>query len=64
MQDLKKGDIIVFQEGDDVISREEVLARLEDIVFTRILYDEGAVGSLQAPQLIEDLITYGFKKEG
>lgn len=63
MQDLKKGDVIVFSEGSEEPVREEVLGRLEDIVFTRKLFPSGAVGSPLGPQLIEDLITYGFNKE-
>ena len=63
MQDLKAGDVIVFQEGQEEAVREEVLGRLENLVFTRRLFSTGAVGSPNGPQLIEDLITFGFNKE-
>lgn len=58
MEDLKKGDVIVWQD-----ERAEVLARLEDLLFTRKLYTNGSVGPVEGPQHIEDLTTYGWKKE-
>lgn len=62
VKDVKKGDIIFFR-GDGVTIREEVVARLEDIVFTRELFRSGAVGPLDKPVLIEDLSNYGFEVE-
>ena len=59
MDDLKKGDVIVWQD-----ERTEVLARLEGLVFTRRLYTNGSVGPVEGAHLIEDLATYGWKKEG
>lgn len=58
MENLKKGDIITFAD-----IRAEVMALIEGIVFTRRVYHNGKVGPLQQPDLIEDLIAYGYKKE-
>lgn len=55
MNDLKTGDVI-----SNGLILEQVLARLEDIVFTRNMLPNGAVGPLNKPQLIEDLIVHGF----
>ena len=60
MQNLERGDVIGFNDGK---AREEVMARLENIVWTRNILPSGAVSTLNKPQLIEDLATYGFVKE-
>lgn len=65
MEDLKTGDIIKFV-GDDqaaTVLREEILGRVDGILFTRSLYEGGSVSSINPPQLIEDLVTYGWEKE-
>ena len=58
MKDLKRGDVITANGA-----REEVLARLEDLVWTRPLNANGSFGHINDVQEIEDLITFGFTKE-
>ena len=60
MQDLQKGDVIVFNESD---IREIVLARLEDLVWTQKLFPSGAKSCVSPATEIEDLIAWGFTKE-
>lgn len=65
MDDLKTGDVIRFI-GDDVnetVLREEIMGRVDQVIFTRSLLKDGAVGSLNPAQLIEDYVTYGWTKE-
>lgn len=54
---LQKGDILTFGH-----KKMEVLAVLEGLTFTRDLTDD-IVGPIQGPLLIEDLKTFGWKKE-
>lgn len=61
MDDLKKGDIIRNEAGT---VREEILAVLEDLYFSRVIYDDCTKSTAMGPQLIEDGIKNGFKKEG
>jgi hypothetical protein len=65
MQDIKTGDVIRFVCDDEqkTILREEVMGRIDQIIFTRTLLNGGAVSSLHPALLIEDLVTYGWEKE-
>ena len=58
--DLQKGDIIVDSHG---LVREQVIARLENMIWTRVLEDDLMVGPPQGPTLIEALQSRGFRKE-
>lgn len=65
MQDIKVGDVITFTGDDEnnTVLREEVMGRIDQVVFTRSLLDKGATSSLHTPDLIEDLIAYGWELE-
>lgn len=58
MQDLKRGDFIVFHD-----LKEEVLARLEDLVWTQRITEKGGREPVSQAQEIEDLVNYGWKLE-
>lgn len=60
MNDLKKGDIITDNNKN---VREEVLAVLEDLVFTRVVYPNGTFGPAMGPTHIDDIKARGFDKE-
>lgn len=57
MQDLKKGDIIGFAD-----IRNEVLARIESVIFIRRVYGATAFGPVEM-STVDDLVTYGFELE-
>lgn len=62
MENISKGDIILFIGDDEpkTTIREEIVGRAGNVVFTRTLLENGAVSSINPPQLIEDLITFGW----
>jgi hypothetical protein len=60
MDDLKKGDYITNGNGR---VRELVLARLEDLIFTCVVYPDGTRSPAMGPNMIEDAIKNGFVKE-
>ena len=59
MENLRKGDIIIAHHG----ARYKVVARLEDLIWLRELLNKNAVGPIDGPDDIEDLIAWGFKVE-
>ena len=66
MENINTGDIIKFvgdEVGEKTVIREEVVGRVGKVVFTRTLLESGAVSSMNPPQLIEDLVTYGWTRE-
>jgi hypothetical protein len=58
MKDLQTGDIIAGPG-----SKKEILARIENLVFTRELFKSGALGPVSSATDIEDLVSYGFNKQ-
>lgn len=58
MTNLKSGDVIVFRD-----IKEIVLARLEDLVFTQRIFENGSVGPVRPAVQISDLATWGWHKE-
>lgn len=66
MENINTGDIIKFvgdEVGEKTVLREEIVGRVGKVVFTRTLLENGAVTSINPPQLIEDLAVYGWTKE-
>jgi hypothetical protein len=61
MENVKKGDFIVNADGT---GREEVLARVEDLIYTRAVYEDGQKSAVLGPTHIEDAIGRGFRLEG
>lgn len=62
MYNLKTGDVIFFKTNSTHI-REQVIARLEDMVWTRRLLTSGGVSNILGPVEIDDLITFGWEVE-
>lgn len=60
MLDVKKGDVITNFDGS---AREVVEARLEDIIFTRLLKNGQAIGPVMGPTHLDTVIANGFEKE-
>lgn len=60
MLDVKKGDVITNADGS---ARELVEARLEDIIFTRLLKDGQVVGPVMGPTHLDTVAANGFTKE-
>jgi len=61
MENVKKGDVIVSQDG---LVREEVLARVEDLIYTRVVYENGERSAVLGPTHIDDVAGRGFRLEG
>lgn len=58
--DIKKGDVITNADGT---ARELVEARLEDIIFTRLLKGDQVVGPVMGPTHLDTVEANGFRKE-
>jgi hypothetical protein len=60
MENVKKGDFITNADGS---VREEVVARLEDLLFTRVHYSDGQKSAVMGPTHIDDAVGRGFGLE-
>lgn len=58
MESIKKGSVI--KGHGDTAQSEEVLARVENLVWTRTQLEDGKVGPINAVQDKDDLTTYGY----
>lgn len=63
--DVKRGDVITNADGT---ARELVEARLEDIIFTRLLKEDALgkwhpIGPIMGPTHLDTVAANGFKKE-
>lgn len=60
MLDVKRGDVITNADGT---ARELVEARLENIIFTRLLKGTLVVGPVMGPTHLDTVEANGFTKE-